>query len=397
MSIAVGTQDLSLWEAVALVLDKLTTEDKKGSVEPHVFHQLFIKHFPEFGPAQREFSYQRQVARVNTALDKATADFHQTTLERHLTKAQELNTQASFNRIVDDTKAMLEDTMEVRKKIESGIESVDYDALVAGTADAEAFNFDSPLVTRARKYQATLDLIQDATAEQNQSKFGDALRQAMELHMNESKMINDTRELLNGATTSRLKGVVEVVEDLEAAIRSKGTNNTHLAQLERVVQLVDQVGGLQGTEEIDQVRKLMDRLREEAKLTDDLKSACAVGGWSNTDVKQGDYEFYQANTTIDWTGLQTVLDACRRLEDGMKTELGRMYFRLGKILLPLRQKLYAAIGTQDGKCWREEWTILDEIAFSGEESSKSTDGFSEQLFIEHFPEITSPHAWQAPR
>ena len=109
----------------------------------------------------------------------------------------------------------------------------------------------------------------------------------MKLHMHESKVISDARELLNGVTTSRLKGV-EVVKDIEPAIRSKGTNDTHFAQLERVVRLADQVGGLQGTKEIDQVRKLMDRLREDARLTDDLKSACAAGGWLNTDVKQGD-------------------------------------------------------------------------------------------------------------
>jgi hypothetical protein len=132
----------------------------------------------------------------------------------------------------------------------------------------------------------------------------------------------------------------------------------------------------------------MKKIKQENGMIEGLKSACAVGGWLNTDVKQGDHDFYQANTTIDWTGLRTVLDACRRLEDGMKTELGHRYFRLGKILLPLRQKLYAAVHTQDGKSWKEVEKILDGIAFSGVESSKSTDGFREQFFIERFPSLS---------
>ena len=57
----------------------------------------------------------------------------------------------------------------------------------------------------------------------------------------------------------------------------------------------------------------------------------------------------------------------------MKSGTGRMYYRLGKVVLPLRQKRMKAIeGKQDEGLWRAVETVLNEVTLSSDAKSSGT-------------------------
>ena len=98
-------------------------DEEKAALEPTEFRQqLFIEHFPEFGPAKAEVRYQSRCRKVNQQLKQATAAYDVDSLQRLLTQAEESNMKPKFNRTVEEAQVLMQKITTIKMKIQDGLQ-----------------------------------------------------------------------------------------------------------------------------------------------------------------------------------------------------------------------------------------------------------------------------------
>jgi hypothetical protein len=370
--------DAALWKKVE---EQLITPGGSDSlsIAPDAMSLYHNTNRVELAAVKREMEYRVQVARASQALDAASNARDEAALEHALQESDALNMTPTYHESVRTARSTLARIGELKRALTDATDSVTPALLVQALNESDAFGYRSALVERCRKFGALVVDVQTAVSAFAQTQIESALHAcaAAELGMNQQcAVLTHARAVLAKIVACR-EAAQRALDASNAAQApdQPGSTEAHAQALRAARDTAQrELGGLNGVPEIDGVRSMLERLDAEATLFTAIRTALQSGAWLNTQVKAGDYERYQAASSIDTVSLDSALQAAIKFE--CRSSEGRASVRAGQCILSLRRAMAAAVGSaQDVKQWAAVEAVLDEAkrALSAEQLASSQE------------------------
>lgn len=192
--------------------------------------------------------------------------------------------------------------------------------------------------------------LREGIDEISQAKLEKGLDLARKLGMDEEgKEISQAARLLSAIKACR-SIATSAIEEIKCATRGFGITQKIQKNLEKVIEEEQKHDEAKNIPEVIQCIDYLETVKKENKISSGIKQGCKEGAWTNEGIESGDYPHYQGKNTIDVNSLREILRDTRDMNP--LTHECRSWRALGILVLNLREKLYEAVGIQDGHMWR---------------------------------------------
>jgi hypothetical protein len=201
-----------------------------------------------------------------------------------------------------------------------------------------------------------------------------------------------------------LQRATQLLHDLDAVERadSDGSTPEHGELVNRVLRAADALGGQSDAKAITELRAVRVRLTEENARTEQLRKTVDSGGWLNAGVRNGEWKRYQSAASVEIKALSTAIEqlqsapkAAGSPEHGASpapataTMNGRLYLRVGRLILSLREAVVAALdSTSHSDRWAAVDAVLERTTMAVSEAGLSL-GVRLQFWFSHSAELAA--------
>ncbi len=364
------------------------------------------QHAAEFVAAQREVTFQRQVAAISTSLATAVNGYDLEGVEHSMRQALKIGMQLQFHPVMERARVLIERVVTLRSQIRAAVQTADVEQLrkIVSEVDSTAIAVLSSDITHCQRLLDAIEKLQRATEIGSITGLETALRTAAQLSMADSEVLRVAQSLLLALSNCR-NACAAAVEACAVAASGAGTVESHHTALRSAIEQSDALelalraaNGVDGEEkasasvslsssipEIGAARALATHATAEAQFTEKLQRCVETGGWLNLKTAEsngsngsggassppavsaveslsvacGNYGLYQNSDTIETDALISAISECQAFE--FTSHFGRTAQSIAQAVLSVRKRLTTAFNAPH----ISHWAAVLEAATSG--------------------------------